>query len=262
MLDARPEWLEARDEPYAWTLLHAAAQNGHLAVVDLLLKRGLDVNARESGDNTGAIHWAAAAGHLAVVERLVEAGADVVGSGDDHALEVIGWATCWDGCGDEAHRAIVALLTRRGARHHIFSAVAMDLADEVRRIVASVPGALSRRMSRNESHQMPLHFAVRMRRPNMVALLLELGADPLGVDGSGHGADPNARWSHWDAEVTPLHLAALGGHAEVVRALVGAGADPRIRDSVHDSDPIGWAEFFRKPEIVTMLEGAAPGPGR
>jgi ankyrin repeat protein len=20
-----------------------------------------------------------------------------------------------------------------------------------------------------------------------------------------HGADPNARWAHWDAEVTPLH---------------------------------------------------------
>ena len=32
---------------------------------------------------------------------------------------------------------------------------------------------------------MPLHFAVRKNRPEMVSLLLELGADPLAVDGSG-----------------------------------------------------------------------------
>jgi ankyrin repeat protein len=203
-------------------------------------------------------------------------------------------------------------------------------------------------MSRNEDHQLPLHFAVRMIRPAMVALLLELGADPLGVDGSGntaasyatspdadlpvmlairamtrgeltsaergsrpangtrmdlvaslaladwdlaerlvrenpaliasgsvnggvlhlmakrndlaaarwlldHGADPNARWAHWDADVTPLHLAILGNHPEMVRLLLEAGADPRIRDSKHDSDALGWAEFFGHREIVSLL---------
>ena len=111
--------------------------NGHLAAVDLLLKRGLDVNTREKGDNTYAMHWAAAAGQLDVVRRLADAGGDVVGHGDDHELEVIGWATCWDGCDDDAHRAVADFLVSRGARHHIFSAIAMNLADEVRRIVAA-----------------------------------------------------------------------------------------------------------------------------
>ena len=73
----------------------------------------------------------------------------------------------------------------RGARHHIFSAIAMNLADEVRRIVAEDPSALNRRQSRNENHRMPLHFALLMNRQEMIALLLELGADPLSVDGSG-----------------------------------------------------------------------------
>jgi len=41
-------------------------------------------------------------------------------------------------------------------------------------------------MSRNESHQTPLHFAVRMRRPAMVELLLELGADPFATDDDAH----------------------------------------------------------------------------
>ena len=188
LLDGHAEKLGVRKPPYEWTLLHVAAYKGHHAVADLLLRRGLDPNTRERGDNTSALHWAAAAGHLDVVRRLVEAGTDVVGAGDDHQLEVIGWATCWDGTDDEAHRAVVDYLVRHGARHHIFSAIAMGLADEVRRLVVEDPTVLSRRMSRNENHMTPLHFAVRMRRPEMVALLIELGADPLAVDGSGYPA--------------------------------------------------------------------------
>jgi ankyrin repeat protein len=332
LLDRHPEELHARAKPYEWSLLHTTAHNGHLAAVDLLLKRGLDVNTREKGDNTYAMHWAAAAGHLDVVRRLADAGGDVVGHGDDHNLEVIGWGTGWDGCDDATHRAIADFLVSRGARHHIFSAIALNLTDEVRRIVAADPSALTRPMSRNEDYQLPLHFAVRKNRPQMVRLLLELGADPLATDGTGypaavhatdpeidrsvmemlracdkmdlisalalsdwdaaegllhdnpglierdgansgglhlmakrnnvaavrwlldHGADPNSRWSHWDAEVTPLHLAAMQGHRDVVRLLVEAGADPGIRDSKHDSDPIGWADFFGQREIVRILE--------
>jgi ankyrin repeat protein len=92
LLDADAGKLHARMNPYEWSLLHIAANEGQLAAVDLLLTRGLDPNTREQGDNTYAMHWAAAAGHLDVVRRLADAGGDVVGRGDDHALDVIGWA--------------------------------------------------------------------------------------------------------------------------------------------------------------------------
>ena len=208
-----------RAKPYEWSLLHAAASNGQLAAVDLLLSRGLDVNTREKGDNTYAMHWAAAAGHLDVVRRLADAGGDVVGHGDDHELEVIGWATCWDGCDDDAHRAVAEFLVSRGARHHIFSAIAMNLADEVRRIVAADPSALNRRQSRNEDHRTPLHFAVLKNRPEMVSLLLELGADPLAVDGSGHPVAVYATAPDTDRRVMEKIRAMIS--AELVSAVRG-----------------------------------------
>jgi len=344
LLDAYPDKLRLRVPPYDATLLHAGAR--HLAVVDLLLKRGIDPNVRERGDNTYAMHWAAAAGALDVVKRLVDAGGDVVGHGDDHDLDVIGWATCWEGCNDEAHRQVREFLVTRGATHHIFSAIAIDDDVEVRRIVAANPAALSSRMSRNENNQTPLQLAVRFNRPRMVGLLVELGADPLGVDGWGmpvaayadapgidrpvmekicaltagelvsaergqrpanlgpadlmatlalgdrtgaegllkenprlldpsggvlhlmakrgdavavawlidHGANPSARWAHWDSDVTPLHLACLANHPDVARALIAGGADPSIKDTKHDSDALGWAEFFHRAEIVDVLK--------
>jgi ankyrin repeat protein len=350
LLDEHPEKLHIRDQPYEHTLLHVAAAEGQLGVVELLLDRGISPNVREKGDNTYPMHWAAAAGHLDVVRRLADAGGDVVGSGDDHALGVIGWAS------GGGHREVADFLVSRGARHHIFSAIALDLADEVRRIVTANPAALTSRMSRNENHQTPLHYAVHEGRREIVALLLELGADPLAVDGSGfdaiayaespeadravleavrkltaaellsaergsrranvgprdllaalaladrdtaerlvrevptlvsgahgllhlmakrndtsavrwlldHGSDPNALWAHWDADVTPLHLAVLGGHPKMVRLLLSAGARQGIRDSKHDADAVGWALFFQnssrdreadREEVVQLLLG-------
>ncbi len=212
LLGDSPDKLQARAKPYEWSLLHFAAHNGHLPVVDMLLTHGLSVNTRERGDNTYPMHWAAAAGHLNVVRRLADAGGDVVGHGDDHELEVIGWATCWHGCDDEAHRAVADFLVSRGARHHIFSAIAMNLEGEVRRIVTADPSALNRRMSRNENNQLPLHFAVRMRRPPMVALLLTLGADPLAVDSGGMPAAGYVIAPDMDREVMEKirHLASAG----------------------------------------------------
>ena len=185
LLDSHPEKLHLKVPPYEASLLFPAAQSGNVAAVDLLIDRGLDVNYREKGDNTYAMHWVAAQGNLTMVRRLADAGGDVIGEGDDHVGGVIGWASCWDGCDDDAHRQVVDFLISRGARHHIFSAVAMNLADEVRRIVAADPSTLNQRQSRNENNRTPLHFAVAMNRPQMVELLLSLGADPLSVDGGG-----------------------------------------------------------------------------
>lgn len=193
-------------------LLHIAAGKGHLDCVNVLLRRGFDVTTRDKFDNASALHWAAQFGTVAVIERLVDAGADIDGEGDAHEVGVIGWATCFR----EIRREAADYLLARGAKPTIFSAVALDRADLVRRLVADDPALLrSRKMSRFEHHRTPLHLAVLKNRPAMVRLLLELGADASAKDGRGY---------------TPLNLATAKTSQAIVTALVAAGANPNERN--------------------------------
>jgi hypothetical protein len=43
----------------------------------------------------------------------------------------------------------------------------------------------------------------------------------------------------------------------MVRLLLDAGADPAVHDSIHDADALGWAEYFKQPEIVRILKDRA-----
>lgn len=58
------------------TALHLAAQGGSVDVVDLLLTHGSDINARDMLKMT-PLHWAVERGHVCVVEKLLFSGADV-----------------------------------------------------------------------------------------------------------------------------------------------------------------------------------------
>jgi ankyrin repeat protein len=71
------------------------------------------------------------------------------------------------------------------------------------------------------------------------------------------GAHANALWAHWDSDLTALHLAVMQNHIDVARLLIDAGANPRIRDTKHDGDAFAWAQFFKRPEIATLLEQKA-----
>lgn len=58
------------------TALHIASQGGHLEVVNLLLIHGSDIDARDMLKMT-PLHWAVERNHLRVAQRLLQAGADI-----------------------------------------------------------------------------------------------------------------------------------------------------------------------------------------
>jgi hypothetical protein len=176
--------------------------------VRLLLAGGADPNAREEGDNTYALHWAAARGHGAIARALLDAGGDVHGVGDLHELDVIGWAAYFGEPGEGRSR-MVELLLERGARHHIFSAIALGDLDAIRAVVERDPTALGRRMSRFEDRRTALHLAVTRKRRDILSLLIELGADLGAPDGRGK---------------TAFEAAILLGDREAVSRLRAAGA--------------------------------------
>jgi ankyrin repeat protein len=206
LLDAHPDLIDARGGSFQQqTALHKAAWHNHAACVRLLLDRGADVRVRDYGDNAYALHFAAEAADFAVVEMLVDAGSDTIGQGDDHGLEVIGWATCFRA----VRRDVADYLLRHGARLNLWAAVALGRVDEVRAFIASDPSLLRARMSRNEHHRTPLHHAAALKQGEVARLLIDLGADLEATDDTG---------------ATPLATAAQEDAADVVALLQRAGA--------------------------------------
>jgi ankyrin repeat protein len=95
-----------------WTPLHLAAHFGQLAVVDLLLARRAEVDARSKNalGNT-PLHAALAGGHRTATRRLVEQQADV------NAVEVGGFTPLHQAA-DLGDTDMVRLLLERGAHIH------------------------------------------------------------------------------------------------------------------------------------------------
>src|SRR5262245_2247670 len=185
-----------------------ACKQGDTASVQALLAEAPDlVHARERHHATG-LYFAAAGGHRETVLALLDAGADVQDVEDIHELGVIGWVTHF-GDPDRIPRDVLSLLIERGARHHIFSAIALGDLQVIRRVVEEHPAALDRRMSRLDHRQTSLHFAITRGRDDILALLIELGADVDATDGHGQSA---------------LEYAMLRGDTTASAQLVAAGA--------------------------------------
>lgn len=80
-------------------------------------------------------------------------------------------------------------------------------------------------------------------RPDIVRGLIAAGANVNAVSEDGRTALLNAIWS---AE----------SDAEVVKALIEAGADPSVADELYNRSPREWAEMVGKVEVAELLKSA------
>jgi ankyrin repeat protein len=230
LLDAHPELIDERGGEGVRTPLHQAVFGNSEAAVKLLLERGANPNIRCEGDNAYPLHFAVEKHRLPIVRLLVEHGADTIGEGDYHELGVIGWATAWDYI--QPNSEIVAYLLAHGARHNIFSAVAMGEAEVIRELVARTPNDLERRMNGMRMRPMPLHLAVMKNQPVSVTTLLDLGANTESLDEAGFSA---------------LDLAALNGRHDLAQVLLERGAKVRLPAAVvlHRTSEVESADVER-----------------
>jgi ankyrin repeat protein len=215
LLDAHPELINERGGEGVRTPLHHAVFGNCEAAVKLLLERGANPNIRCEGDNAYPLHFAVEKHRLPIIRLLVDHSADTIGEGDYHELGVIGWATAWDYI--EPNLEIVAYLLAHGARHNIFSAVAIGETDMIRELVARTPSDLERRMNGARMRRMPLHLAVVKNQPAVVTTLLDLGASTESLDEAGF---------------SPLDLAALNGRHDLAQLLLERGAKVRLPAAV------------------------------
>jgi len=107
MLKDNPNLVFSRIFNFGSTPLHAAANNGHKQMVELLLDKGADVNVVDQNDHT-PLHHTAGNGHKQVVELLLAKGANV-NAKMHYDLTPLHIAA------SEGHKDVVELLLAKGA---------------------------------------------------------------------------------------------------------------------------------------------------
>jgi ankyrin repeat protein len=212
------------------TALMLAARSGNAEAVQLLLSKGANVDAAESRKGQNALMWAAAAGHPEVVDVLLKGGAKAGAASNGGFTALVLAAQKGDA------KSVTSLLTAGADVNYTVPTGESVLEIAViggKNQVADV--LLANGANVNSADKMgatPLHLAAQAGSVELVKKLLAKGADPnartskVAPEAKGAAAGP---FRAPPGELTPLHLAAKANHEDVMRLLVAAGANPKLK---------------------------------
>ncbi|XP_045463961.1 ankyrin-3-like isoform X4 [Harmonia axyridis] len=249
--------------------LHLAAKDGHIEIVQELLKRGAIVDAATKKGNT-ALHIASLAGQEEVVKILVQNGASL------NVQSQNGFTPLYMAA-QENHDGCVKFLLSKGANQALatedgFTPLAVAMQQGHDKVVA----VLLENDTRGKVRLPALHIAAKKDDVKAAALLLQNEHNPDVTSKSGFtplhiaahygndkvasllydkGADVNFTAKH---NITPLHVASKWGKINMVSLLVAKGADiqAKTRDGL---TPLHCAARSGHDQVVDMLlENGAP----
>jgi ankyrin repeat protein len=204
-----------------------------IARVRLLLERGARPDARSKGEHTALLLAAGYSGDARIVALLLELGADPRAASAEGLSPI-------QAAAESADPAKVELLLAAGAGLEDGSP------DRTPLLLASYQrdDGMVRRLARRgaDTVEGSVTMAAIDGSDRMVRTLLEVGAPAVELGDDG---------------MTPLHWAAASdpGHAEIVDALISAGADPNAR-TLDGRSPLELAEGFGYWHIADRLRAA------
>jgi ankyrin repeat protein len=195
---------------YQHTALEVAAQHGQVGVVKLLIKRMTDPNGVTGLHKGVALHLAAKHGQEAVVDFLCDSGADLDSTALGNRTPLI-WAS------SEGHVGVVQRLL------YYMGGEGIDDKQQYSNVTA-------------------LHYAAANGHEEVVKLLLQRGADATVVNA-------------WD-NLTPLSSACAGGHLGVVQSLIDyQGLQALGMTASTGATPLHYAAKGGREDVVKFLLG-------
>lgn len=230
--------------PDGLTVLHHAAQHGHAAMIEHLLSKGVPWKSQTKKTKQTALHLAITAGQTTAALALIHH--------KDAKLHL----------SDSDNQEPLHLATRAG-----------DLPTATA-LLSATAAATAKPNPTNSYGWKPQHLAAAYNHPALLASLITHGIDledPLSSPSSFNKKPAKktheiAQRGYWAEIRRPhegaraLHLAIEFGHVDVVNLLLAAGA--RV-DNAPDSfrwQPLHYAAFYCRPEVVRVLldRGCSP----
>ncbi|XP_019485957.1 PREDICTED: ankyrin repeat and death domain-containing protein 1A isoform X3 [Hipposideros armiger] len=194
------------------TAFHRAAEHGQLDALDFLVGSGCDHSVKDKEGNT-ALHLAAGRGHLAVLQRLMDIRLDL----EERNVEGL---TALHVAAEGLHLNCVQLLLGAGSNVNALTQkeqsclhyATLSGSEDMARALIHAGGCTNLADHQGAS---PIHLAVRHNFPALVQLLINAGSDLDATD---------------NRQQTPLHLAAEHAWQDIAEILLVEGVNLNLRD--------------------------------
>ncbi|KAF5694079.1 beta transducin [Fusarium denticulatum] len=226
--------LEARNPDNSYTALMYAAEYGQVSAAKSLLDCGAMLEAQDKNAYTPLL-LAASVWYVPITSFLLDKGADIEARASNGSTPLSIAAR-------EENEGVVKVLLEKGADtdvkdHNGDTPLLRACLNGHVGIVRMLIDAGANIQTQTRYGSTPLAVAARKGREGVVKLLLEKGAD---IDVKNHNGD------------TPLSRACLNGHMGVVRILIEEGADVDVKNK-KGKTPLQLAEKNTKSGIVNFL---------